>query len=264
MNVAVANSAELPFKKFLVYSLSLHGALFLAIAISAWLQIRGNEWSGTGGELGSAKVNLVASAGIPMPKEPIITDSKAFDPTRSLYKVDPPKLPEPKLDATKIPKFEKEKPLPPSHPSKTFESKTPPPDNAVNYGRGGNPDIPTGSSQTPGSSAGGAMLGQGGGDFATRYGWYIDAATRRIEGNWDVLSLDPVARNSRTLHCAVTFTINRDGSLKNPHITEPSGNLSWDNAALRAVLSSSPLPPLPGDYSGAYVNATYDFPRSRR
>ena len=263
MNVAVANPVELPFKKFLVYSLTLHGGLFLAILISAWLQIRGNEWSGTGGELGSAKVSLVASAGIPMPKEPIVTDSKAFDPTRSLYKVDPPKLPEPKLDATKIPKFEKEKPLPPSHPSKTFESKTPPPANAV-PGKGGNPDIPTGNSQTPGSSAGVAMLGQGGGDFASRYGWYIEAATRRIEGNWDVLSLDPVARNSRTLHCAVTFTINRDGTLKNPQITEPSGNLSWDNAALRAVLSSSPLPPLPGDYSGAYVNATYDFPRSRR
>ena len=38
-------------------------------------------------------------------------------------------------------------------------------------------DIPTGYSQTPGASASGvAVQGQGGGDFATRYGWYIDAA----------------------------------------------------------------------------------------
>jgi len=264
MNAAVANPAELPFKKFLVYSLALHSALFVAIVISAWLQIRGNEWSGTGGDLGSAKVTLVAKAGIPMPTEPVVTESKAVDPTKGLNKEEPPKPPEPKTDATKIPKFEKEKPPPPSHPSKTFESKTPPPTNAVPYGKGGNPDIPTGSSQSPGSSAGVSMLGQGGGDFASRYGWYIDATTRRIEGNWDLLSLDAVARNSRTLHCAVTFTINRDGSIKNVHISEPSGNLSWDNAGIRAVLSSSPLPPLPNDYSGAYVNATYDFPRSRR
>src|SRR2546429_7320055 len=38
-----------------------------------------------------------------------------------------PKPPEPKTDSTKIPKFEKEKPLPPSRPSRTLERKAPEP-----------------------------------------------------------------------------------------------------------------------------------------
>src|SRR5205807_4251322 len=69
--------------------------------------------------------------------------------------------------------------------------------------------------------------------FASRYGWYVSSTIRRIEGNWDQLSLDATARNSQTLHCAVTFTINRDGSIKDVHVTESSGNASWDTAGLR-------------------------------
>jgi TonB family protein len=259
MTAAVATPAELPFKKFLVYSLTLHGALFLAIALSVYFRLQGEQWGGVGGELGGTKVNLVSSAGIPMRKEPVFTDSKAVDPTRGLYKVEPPKIPEPKFDATKIPKFEKEKPPPPSHPSKTFESKTPPPDNAVPYGKGGTPDLPTGYSQTLGSSSGVSIQGQGGGDFATRYGWYIEPIKRRIYQNWQQWTIDPAARAARTMHSAVTFTINRDGSLKNIHVSESSGNSSYDNAALRAVYDSNPVNPLPSDYSGSFVTATLDF-----
>ncbi|PYU65780.1 MAG: hypothetical protein DMG56_02490 [Acidobacteria bacterium] len=68
----------------------------------------------------------------------------AFSPTKGLHKEEPVKPPEPKTDATKISKFEKEKRLPPTRPSRTLDNKTPPPDNAVPYGKGGNPDLPTG------------------------------------------------------------------------------------------------------------------------
>jgi TonB family protein len=81
----------------------------------------------------------------------------------------------------------------------------------------------------------------------------------RIYGNWQQWTIDAPARASRTMHCAITFTINRDGSLKDARISESSGNTSYDNSALRAVLSSTPVTKLPGDYSGAYVVATLDF-----
>jgi len=182
------------------------------------------------------------------------------DPTKGLHKEEPPKPPEPKTDATKIPKFTKEKPLPPSRQSRTLENKTPTPDNAVPYGKGGNPDLPTGYSPTPGEGSNGVTVqGQGGADFASRYGWYIEAVKNRIYSNWQQWTIDATARASRTMHCAVTFTINRDGSLKDAHISESSGNASYDNSALRAVLSSTPVTKLPGDYSGAYVVATLDF-----
>jgi TonB family protein len=259
---AVANSEELQLKKFLVYSLIFHLALVVISVVAGYIQLhRGNAWGGVGGELGGTKVSLVSSAAIPLPKESIVVpESKAVDPTKGLYKEELKKPPEPKTDATNIPKFEKEKPLPPSHRSKVDPIKTPPPDNAVPYGKGGTPDLPTGSAPTHGDeSSGVSILGQGGADFATRYGTYIEAAKSRIYGNWQQWTIDAVGRNSRTIHCAITFTINRDGSLKDVHISESSGNSTYDNSAYRAVLSSNPLGKLPGDYSGSYVTATLDF-----
>jgi len=261
MTTTFANSEDLRLKKFIVYSIIFHAALAIAIVVGAYIQYRGNAWGGVGGELGGTKVNLVSRAAIPMPKEPVVVpESKAVDPTKGLYKEEPPKPPEPKTDAAKIPKFEKEKPLPPSHKSKVDPIKTPPPPNAIPYGNQGSPDLPTGTAPTRGNeSSGVSILGQGGTDFATRYGWYIEAVKNRIYGNWQQWTIDASARNSRTIRCSITFTINRDGSLKDVHISQSSGNSSYDNSAYRAVLSSNPLAKLPGDYSGGYVVATLDF-----
>src|SRR5208282_4801682 len=156
------------------------------------------------------------SAGIPMPPTVNPTESEAVDPTKGLNKEEPkPKVPEPKTDATKIPKFEKEKPLPPSKASKVFEKKTPPPENAVPYGKGGQMNIPSGYSDTPGPLSGGiAVQGQGGGDFAARYSWYVEAVRRAVNQNWLQNTIDPGVRAARRAKTTLTFTINRDGTVK--------------------------------------------------
>src|SRR6266851_2522317 len=249
------------FRQFLVYSIIMHASLAVVIVVSAYIQYHGKPWGGVGGELGGAKVSLVSAAGIPMPKEAVVTESKAVDPTKGLHKEEPPKPPEPKTDATKIPKFEKEKPLPPSPKSRTLENKTRTPDNAIPYGKGGNPDLPSGYSQTPGSgSPGGTVPGQGNNDFSTRYGWYIAAAKRRVAPNWNVLFLDPSVRNSQTLHCVISFTILRDGTIKNLRVSQSSGNSSFDTSGLRALQSSVPFAPLPTDLKAPDVDVLWDFP----
>src|SRR5467141_4004158 len=261
MTTAVANSPDQSLRQFLVYSVIMHASLALVIVVSAYIQFRDNRWGGVGGDLGGTKVTLVPAAGIPMPKESVVTESKAVDPTKGLHKEEPPKPPEPKTDATKIPKFTKEKPLPPSRQSRTLENKTPTPDNAVPYGKSGNPDLPTGYSQTPGvGSTGSPVQGQGGADFASRYGWYIEAVKRRVAPNWNLLFLDPAARNSRTLHCVISFTILRDGTVKSLRVAESSGNASWDNSGLRAIQSSSPFSALPNDWAPGEVSVLWDFP----
>jgi TonB family protein len=264
MSVALANSDEVTLKKFLVYSAFLHGALALAIGVAAYYQYRGNTWGGVGGSEGNdVKVNLVSSAGIPMPKPDVITDSHAIDPTKGLYKEEPkpPDIPEPPKEELKIPEFkDAHPPKPPSHKSKVFVDERRPPPNAVNYGQGGNPNLPTGYSSTPGApSSGVAVQGQGGGDFATRYGWYIEAVKRRVNSNWNQFTIDAQVRAERRAHAVLTFTIYRDGSVKNIRMDQSSGNLSMDNSAQRALLSSVPMPQLPNDYSGSYVNVIFDF-----
>src|SRR5713226_1798098 len=117
MTTAVANPDELGFGKFIGYSVFLHGLLAATIVASIVFQWRGNAWGGVGGASeGDVKVNLVGSVGLPMPKPPVIDDSKTFDPTNSLYKdVPQPKPPEIPKDVVKIPKLEKEKPPPIQH-----------------------------------------------------------------------------------------------------------------------------------------------------
>jgi protein TonB len=271
MASAYANSpAVAPYdfglRRFLLYSIVLHIALAAAILLSVFFEYRGNAWGGVGGASeGSVKVNLVGSAGVPMPQPPVVSESKTFDPTNGLYKEPPqpkpPTPPPPQRAETKIPQFQKEqRPKQIQHPSRVFDDKTPPPDNAVPYGSGGTPKLPTGYSQAPGAPSGGvAVQGQGGGDFAARYPWYVEAIRRRIAQNWIQSSIDPAARASSTIHAVAIFTIARDGTVKDVRVTQTSGNASFDNSGLRAVLASSPMPPLPNDYSGSYVAVTFDF-----
>jgi protein TonB len=253
-----------PFKRFLGYSAWLHIGLVAAVGLSVWIQRSGNPWGGIGGGASdtNVKVNLVANAGIPMPHPVVPTPSDVVDPTKGLAKEEP-KIEEPKKDATPLLKFKEKQPPPPppSKKSKVFEPKKPPPENATPYGKGGGQiDVPTGYSQTPGASSSGlAVAGPGGGDFASRYGWYVESVKRAISQNWIQTSIDPSVRAARRAHAVTSFRIYRDGTIKNIRLDTSSGNRSMDDSATRALLSIDKLPSLPADYSGAYVDVTFDF-----
>jgi TonB family protein len=252
---------DLGLRKFLVYSLILHVFLVLWIAVSIYFHLAGPEWGDVGGTSGSVDVKLVGPAsGIPMPPQPIVTDSKTVDPTKGLWKEDPkPKPPEPPTPAEKVPVFKNEKPKPITHKSKVDEPKVPPPDNAVDYGKHGSPDLPTGYAPTPGGGSGPVSVkGQGGGDFASRYGWYIEAVRRSVGQNWLQTTIDPPVRAARQAHCVMTFRINRDGTVSNVQMSQSSGNLSMDNSARRA-LDGIHFGPLPNDYNGNSVDVIFDF-----
>jgi len=269
MNTAVVNSVDrfggssaeaLDLRKFLVYSVILHVFLALWIAVSIYLQMRGPEWGDIGGTEGSVNVKLVGpAAGIPMPSKPSVTESNTVDPTKGLYKEEP-KPPEPKTPAEKIPDFKNEKRKPISPPSKVDPPKIPPPPNAVDYGKGGSPNLSTSYAPTPGSGSGAVSVkaGQGGGDFASRYGWYIEGVRRSVGQNWLQTTIDPPVRAARQAHCVMTFRINRDGSIQNVQMEQSSGNLSMDNSAKRA-LDGIHFGPLPNDFQGSSVDVTFDF-----
>ena len=263
MATALAIPRDFSLKRYFFRSVFFHVLLIAAAVGAAYFDRRGVGWGGVGGQLGGTKVNLVASAGIPMPKEEMVTESKAVDPTNSLHKEDPkPKPPEPKTDAEKIPKFDKEKPLPPSRKTRTLENKTPSHDNDI-PGGGGNPDHPTGFSQTPGASSGVSVQGQGGSDFAGRYPWYVDGIPRRITQSWDQTTINPGVRAAGKAHTVFSFRINADGSISNIKMVQSSGDWSMDNSAQRALATiltdNTQFRPLPNDYMGKYLDVTFDF-----
>jgi TonB family protein len=277
MSSAVANPFErfglsdedLKLKKFLIYSLILHSLLVLGIVLSIYIKFQGDQWSGIGGtEGGAVNVKLTGPPpGIPLPPKPSEPDSTAVDPTLGLHREEPEvkpvpvPVPEPVKPEEKIPVFKHERPLPPTHKSKIDPAKNPAPDNAVKMGKSGQPPLPTSYSNQPPGSGSSPVTVQGpggGGDFASRYAWYIESVRRRISQSWLQASIDPAVRAAHTAHSVVTFTINRDGSVRNVQMAQSSGNLSMDNSARRA-LDGIQFGPLPNDFAGSYVDVTFDF-----
>ena len=101
------------------------------------------------------------------------------------------------------------------------------------------------------------MTGSGGGDFGSKYSWFVDVVRNRISSNWLQSMIDPSVRFAP--RATVSFQILRDGSITNIQILHSSGNSSVDNSAVRAILSSSPVSRLPNDYSGPLVNVEFWF-----
>ncbi len=247
-------------KKPLVWSLGFHMVLFGSLGVSTLLSHRGENWGGAGGD-NAVTVGLVAKLpGIMLPRPEAVTTSRVVDETKGLYKSEPPPKPKEIAPDTKaIPEFKKEKtPHYITHPSRVLEDPTPPPPNAVPYGQGGSPALPYSNFTVGGATQGGmGFSGPGGGDFTGRFPAYVDAVRNRISSNWLQSTVDPSVRWApRSMY---TFQILRDGTVTNVQMTTSSGNRSVDNSALRAILNSSPVSPLPSNYSGNIVTVEFWF-----
>ncbi|HEY3202812.1 MAG TPA: TonB family protein [Thermoanaerobaculia bacterium] len=176
---------------------------------------------------------------------------------------------QPALPAAEKPKIEKpsEEAPPPSKkavllPSKEEKRKpTPPP--VSRPGRAATPSVslPSTGDESSGATAGSAA-GAGGtagigslrldqADF--KYPVYIERLVMIISLNW----FKPAQQV--TVNPIIHFQIERDGTITDPRIVTSSGLPFVDRAALRAVLASSPLPPLPAEYGGPHLGIQVVF-----
>ena len=247
----------------LLWSIMLHSALFGSLAVSTVMSHRGNSWGGPGAD-GAISVKLVGGMqGVPLPVPQVVTENRVVDETKGLYKSEPPpKVQEPPAEAKEIPQFTKEKrPRYVTRPSKTLEDKSPPPPpNAVPYGQGGSPAVPYTQfalGAGGGTNAGMGFTGSGGGDFGSQFSWYVDAVRSRVSSNWLQSTVDPSVRFAP--RAVVTFDILRNGTVTNVQVLQSSGNASVDTSAVRAIVGSNPVNPLPPAYSGSKVSVEFWF-----
>jgi len=254
---ATTYRADENFKRPMTLSIAFHAALGVLMVVSTVYSHRGENWGGPGGAI---TVGLVGSVpGVPLPKPDVESASRVVDESKGLYKSEPQPKAQPPTDATPIPKFERNKP--PKYvtrPSRTLENPTPPPSNAVPYGGGGAPTVPyTSFSMGSGTQGGMGFSGAGGGNFGSKFPWYVEAVQRRVSSNWLQTTVDPGI--STAPRAVVTFDVLRDGSVANIQVIRSSGNNSVDTSAVRAIRASSPLDRLPGEYSGSKVSVEFWF-----
>jgi len=158
----------------------------------------------------------------------------------------PPKKEEPKIEGPK-PKPEDvkptaAKPVPNAVPLSPFGKSTKKgAENPVVTPPAGPPPVPAGGS---------GITGLEGGDFP--YSIYIERMHTLIGQKW----LRPQVSNATTI---IFFIIDRDGTIRDAKVETSSMNPTFDRAALRAVLESSPLPPLPFGYGGTFLGVHLTF-----
>jgi len=233
-----------------------------AVGYTLWGSRMGKGWGQSLNKGSAVHVKAVASLpGVPLPMPKITTPNTVKVEQPGLYKNEPVPKPPPDLVTQKIPKFKeavKTKPKKVLKNPRIEKQKVEPPPNAVPYGQGGQPQMSY-SSQATASGEAGIAIGEQ--SFGQRYGWYVATVRRRVSSNWLLSTISPSLMNAPRVY--VEFDINRDGSISNAHVTQSSGIPEVDRSALRAVLASSPLAPLPAGYSGGKVSVDFYFDLKR-
>lgn len=114
------------------------------------------------------------------------------------------------------------------------------------------PSLPGGVA-IPDIAVGGAgITGIEGGDFP--YTIYLERMQALIGKNW--FRPAQIAPGTETV---IYFRINRDGTITDAKIETQSSNGTFDRAALRAILATATLPPLPYGYTGTFLGVHLKF-----
>jgi TonB family protein len=197
-------------------------------------------------------VRLLSAGSLRAPAPVALAPEPAPPPAAPKPKIEKPvveEAPKPSKNALLLPaKADKKKPTPPpvSRPGRSTEP-------AVSLPAAS--DEPTGTS-TSGPAGAGGTAGIGSlkldqADF--KYPVYIERMVGIISMNW--FKPAQSVQTSPIVH----FEIQRDGTITEPRIVTSSGLPFVDRAALRAIIASSPLPPLPAEYDGPHLGIQVVF-----
>ena len=245
----------------LTWSVALHLAVAGSIVLYAVIAHggSGSTW-GAGGGGDAMGVTLVSS--VPLPASAAQTQNVLANESKGLTK-SLPKTEEKEPEAIPIPdKNAKTKPKPRISESRQ-KTQAPPVDEASNvvpFGEGGPVSGPYGTFNAGGAKGGFGFTG-GGGDFGSRYAWYVRVVQQKVSENWLKYEVDPRITDARRVY--VTFDIKRDGHPTNVQIEQSSGVPSLDQSAVRALQRIDTFGPLPPDYAENKVSVEFWFDYKR-
>ena len=242
-------------------SFVLHLAIAGSLILYVWLagRLHGNEW-GNNAPPGAIQATLVSSApSIPLPQDTpptpnvLATQTPSPAPAPPAPKAPPVPIPDAIPIVAKQPKVKpkKEKPQP---PSPKFAQAVPNQQNRVRYGEAQATQIPH---ATPGNPTPASPVNVNGGDFASKFPWYVSLITRKVSEAWYRQEIDPSTPYGNQVR--VMFTISRDGTVHDIHVSQNSPSPTLNSSSLRAVQRVDSFGPLPNQYTGSNVTVEYTF-----
>jgi periplasmic protein TonB len=245
----------------LAWSAALHALLFGAILVyGAIFGAFGENWGAGGSGGGAMSASLVSS--IPLPHAPVETQNILANQSKGLSQSLPKPKEKPEPEAIPIPdKTVKRKAQPKAHtPTQQKARPVEQASNVVPYGQGGPVSGPY-SVFSAGNAKGGFGFNGGGGDFGSRFGWYVNVVRQKVSENWLQYEIDPSIHDARRVY--ITFDITRGGQPKNIQIEQSSGVPSLDQSAVRALQRIDSFGPLPNEYAGSRVSVEFWFDYQR-
>ncbi len=260
----MAANAEIFFEhdrwgRNLAWSTALHIAIAGSIVLYAVFGPgnHGSTWgAGGGGE--AMGVTLVSS--VPLPASSVQTQNVLANESKGLTQ-SLPKTVEKEPDAIPIPdKNSKSKPKPRSSATQQKAQQPEEESNVVPFGEGGPVSGPYGNFNAGGAKGGFGFTG-GGGDFGSRFAYYVRVVQQKVSENWLKYEVDPGIADARRAY--VTFDIMRDGHPSNVQLEQSSGVPSLDQSAVRALQRIDTFGPLPAEYSGNKVSVEFWFDYKR-
>lgn len=229
----------------LARSLGVHGAVAAVVAVWSLTSLgsRVEKW-GDPQSLGGGAVGITPVKAIPLPSREgrinrVANDTESQVPAPPKPQQRKAELPDPKAIALKSKRAQER--AAPAPASKQRYTPVPNPRPNQVYSSTGQALTSPIFSQAPGGGGVGSGTGS---PLGARFGWYEQLLRERVARNWRSQDLD--ARVQQRV--AVTFDIQRDGSIRNVRVTQSSGNFPMDQSAQRAIIQSSPLPALPREF----------------
>jgi protein TonB len=250
------NNWSRPLAWSTVFHAFLFGSMLLYAAVFGGFH--GEDWGGNGGGGGAMSATLVSNAAVPLPAPSEPTENVLANESKGLTQSVPKEEEKPTPEAIPIPekpaKTLSERAKPTEPPKRTMADHTV--SNQIPFGQGGPVSGPYGVFNAAGAKGGFGFTG-GGGDFGSRYGWYVDVVRRKVAENWLKYEIDPSISSARRVY--ITFEISRSGEPGNVEVEQSSGIPSLDQSAVRALQRIDTFGPLPNDYSGSSVKVEFWF-----
>jgi protein TonB len=235
--------------------LAVAGSIILYAVV--WHGSGGSNW-GAGGGGDAMGVTLVSS--VPLPASAVQTQNVLANESKGITQ-SLPKTEEKEPEAIPIPdKNAKVKPKPRSSAQQKPKPEPEEASNVIPFGEGGPVSGPYGTFNA-GAAKGGFGFTGGGGDFGSRYAWYVRVVQQKVSENWLKYEVDPRITEAQRVY--VTFDIKRDGHPTNVQVEQSSGVPSLDQSAVRALQRIDTFGPLPSDYSESKVSVEFWFDYKR-